>query len=77
MSDEPFRIGDWAQWTPYTGSAAIACWYHGKTIPCDEPEASRIVHDRRGCFHVCKAHCDWRSTTSLARGHRHCPDGKT
>lgn len=76
MSDQPFMIGDWAQWSVIPERTVIGCWYHGKTtIACDSPFASRIIHDGRGCFHVCKAHCDWRATTSVMAGHHHCPEG--
>jgi hypothetical protein len=77
MADKPFRIGDWAQWTLYTGNGEIRCWYDGKiAVACDEPKASRVVHDKRGCFHVCRAHARWRSRASMMAGHHHCPDGK-
>lgn len=78
MSDKPFTIGDWQQWTVYNG-APVRCWYDGKTfnITCNEATSSRIIHDARGCFHVCKAHCDWRATCSVAAGHHHCPESKS
>jgi protein-arginine kinase activator protein McsA len=31
--------------------------------------ATKIAHDRRGCFYVCDYHADWREARSWLAGH--------
>jgi hypothetical protein len=65
----------------YNAMIPPLCWYCGlvgddgqrqrKLVP-----ATFVVHDRRGCKHVCDEHAAWRQTTSFMGGHKSCPNGR-
>ena len=57
----------------------IVCFYCAKghamkeaglgTLALRIERATVTVHDKRGCYHLCWAHAEWRKTTSWIGGH--------
>lgn len=52
--------------TPYDGPPKLCAYQHA--LGCFK-DATRLVHDHRGCLPVCDDHARWRSTTSCLMGH--------
>jgi hypothetical protein len=59
--------------TPLSVGVRIRCAYGNGPNRCPE-RARHLVHDKRGCLHVCSEHAHWRTRTSLIVGHSaDCP----